>query len=93
MVRNRRHKSGGASWAGLIADADGLRVADDDGTLDGPSQTLPALYDLPGADFNDITSGNNGFPALPGYDLATGLGTPKANLLVPDLAAYQTIHT
>ncbi len=24
----------------------------------------------------------------PGYDMATGLGTPKANLLIPDLAAY-----
>ena len=27
-------------------------------------------------------------PAKPGYDTVTGLGSPKANLLVPDLAAY-----
>ena len=27
-------------------------------------------------DFHDVTSGNNGFPAGPGYDLVTGLGTP-----------------
>ena len=52
---------------------------------------LTDLYDLasiaPG-DFHDITQGNNGFPAGPGYDLVTGLGTPKANLLIPDLAAF-----
>ncbi len=75
-------------WAGLIADANQLRVAAGHGTLDGPSQTLPALYSLPGSDFHDITTGNNGFAAGPGYDLATGLGTPVANTLVPDLAAY-----
>src|SRR5262249_48561080 len=34
-------------------------------------------------------NGNNGYPAGPGYDLTGGLGTPVANLLVPDLAAYQ----
>jgi subtilase family serine protease len=77
-------------WAGLIADADELRDAAGYGTLDGFSETLPALYSLPSTDFNDITTGNNGYPALPGYDLATGLGTPIANKLVPDLAAYQT---
>jgi hypothetical protein len=75
-------------WAGLIADADQLRVAAGNGTLDGPSQTLPALYSLPSTDFHDITTGNNGYAAGPGYDLATGLGTPVANKLVPDLAAY-----
>ena len=36
-----------------------------------------------------MTSGNNGsFSAGPGYDAVTGLGSPIANLLVPDLAAY-----
>jgi subtilase family serine protease len=25
--------------------------------------------------FRDITSGNNGYPALPGYDLVTGRGS------------------
>ena len=37
------------------------------------------------ADFNDITTGNNGFAAGPGYDLVTGRGTPKAALVVNDL--------
>ena len=57
--------------------------------MTGYTQTLPALYSLPAADFHDILYGNNGDPAGPGYDLATGRGTPVANLLVPDLAAYE----
>ena len=36
-----------------------------------------------------ITSGSNGYTANAGYNLVTGLGTPVANLLVPDLVAYQ----
>ncbi len=80
-------------WAGLIAIADQGRVAEGGTTLDGPSQTLPALYSLPSSDFHDITIGYNGYPpngysAGPGYDLVTGRGTPVANLLVPDLASY-----
>jgi subtilase family serine protease len=59
----------------------------------------PILYGLAdnasdyGADFSDITSGNTDYtpsgysgglyPATTGYDLATGLGTPKAASLVP----------
>jgi hypothetical protein len=76
-------------WAGLIAIADQERVDAGGTALTGYNQTLPALYALPPADFHDITSGTNGDPAGPGYDLATGLGTPVANLLVPALAGYQ----
>ena len=36
-----------------------------------------------------ITSGSNGYAARAGYNLVTGLGTPVANLLVPDLVGYQ----
>jgi hypothetical protein len=43
---------------------------------------------LPTSDFNDVTTGDNGYSAGEGYDLATGLGTPVANLLVTDLATY-----
>ena len=74
-------------WAGLVAVANQLRVAQGAAPLDGPSQTLPALYNLPAADFHDITSGSNGgFSAGAGYDMVTGRGTPVANLLVPALA-------
>ncbi|HEX3655624.1 MAG TPA: choice-of-anchor tandem repeat GloVer-containing protein [Pirellulales bacterium] len=75
------------SWAAMIALADQIRVASGQGTLDGPSQTLPELYQLPAADFHDVTSGNNGNGAAPGYDLVTGIGTPIANLVLPALAA------
>ncbi len=73
----------------LIAIADQGRVAAGGTTLDGPSQTLPALYGLPSSDFHDITSGGNGtYSARPGYDEVTGLGSPVANLLVPGLATF-----
>jgi len=76
-------------WAGLIAIADQGRALAGGTPLTGYTQTLPALYSLPAADFHDILYGNNGYPAGPGYDLDTGLGTPLANLLVPDLAGYE----
>ena len=49
---------------------------------------MQALYSLPASDFHDITSGYNGLFAGPGYNEVTGLGSPIANLLVPDLASY-----
>ncbi len=77
------------SWAALIAIADQGRVALGGTTLDGVTQTLPALYSLPSTDFHDITTGSNGgYNAGPGYDEVTGLGSPVANLLVPNLASY-----
>ncbi len=77
------------AWAALIAVADQGRVAEGGTTLDGATQTLPALYSLPATDFHDITTGSNGtYSAGPGYDQVTGLGSPVANLLIPDLAFY-----
>ena len=44
--------------------------------------------------FHDVTLGNNkdggiaGYPATTGYDLATGIGSPIANTLVPYLTSY-----
>jgi hypothetical protein len=79
------------AWAGLIAIANQGRVLAGGTTLDGRSQTLPALYAISPTDFNDITSGSNGvFSAGIGYDEVTGMGSPKADLLVADLAAYGT---
>ena len=51
------------------------------------------LYSLPSSDFNDITSGFNGYSATPGYDLVTGLGTPKANLLVAGLLSANGVSS
>ncbi|HYT12620.1 MAG TPA: hypothetical protein VEL12_07515, partial [Candidatus Nitrosopolaris sp.] len=78
-------------WAGLVAIADQINGG-------GLGLINPALYKL-GADptryandFFDITTGNNtadptvpGYPATTGWDPITGLGTPNAANLVPDL--------
>jgi hypothetical protein len=81
------------SWAGLIAIANQGRVLAGVSPLDGPTQTLPALYAIPRTDFNDITSGDNGvFSAGPGYDEVTGLGSPNAPGLIADLATYGTAN-
>jgi subtilase family serine protease len=77
--------AGAPQWAALIADVDQGRSYLGLGSLDGATQTIPAIYAAPSADFHDITTGSNGYAAAPGYDLATGLGTPIANLLVPTL--------
>ena len=86
------------SWAGMIAVADqGRGVLYDLSPLNGPNQTLPALYHLGSlADapanystyFHDITAGFNFYNAGPGYDLVTGIGSPQANNLLPALAAF-----
>jgi hypothetical protein len=84
---------GAPAWAGLIAIANQGRVLAGGTTLDGPSQTLAALYAVSPQHFNDITSGSNGvFSAGPGYDDVTGMGSPKANLITADLATYGTAN-
>ena len=89
--------AGAPQWAALIAIADQGRQLNQLGTLDGASQTLPMLYDLAGTPlynqaFHDITTGTNGtFSAGPGYDEASGLGTPQANVLVQYLAGNISI--
>jgi autotransporter-associated beta strand protein len=75
-------------WAGLIAIANQGLVAEGGTTLNSPAnptQTLQAIYSLSASDFEDISSGYNGFSAEPGYDEVTGRGSPIANLLIPDL--------
>ncbi len=80
-------------WAGIVALADQVNGG-------GLGLINPALYKI-GADpvryandFYDVTTGNNqadpdiqGYPATPGWDPVTGLGTPNAANLVPDLVA------
>ncbi|HKM54433.1 MAG TPA: S53 family peptidase, partial [Isosphaeraceae bacterium] len=78
------------AFAGLIALANEGRVASGEATLNSvtPTDTQQALYSLPQSDYNVIASGSNGYNANAGYNLVTGLGTPVANLMVPDLIAY-----
>ena len=46
-------------WAGMIAVADQGRSLAGLGSLDGPSQTLPMLYQISTSDFHDITTGGS----------------------------------
>ena len=83
-------------WAGMIAVADQGRVLAGGKPLGtgGPLGTTNLLSDLYGlaaiapGDFHSITQGNNGFAAQAGYNLVTGLGSPVANKLLPDLSAF-----
>src|SRR5439155_8666134 len=63
-------------------------------SLDGRTQTLPMLYQFGAADFHDIVSGGSlGSPpyaAGPGYDLATGRGTPVMKNLIADFVGNVT---
>jgi hypothetical protein len=80
----------------IVTLADQGRAIHGQQSLNGPTQTLPALYQLNDADFHDITSINNGTTVEnggTGYDLNTGRGTPIGNLLIPDLAAVTTATT
>ena len=74
------------AWAGLIAIVDQGLATGGKGSL-STTQVLGDLYSLPGSDFNDITTGSNGYNATIGYDLVTGLGTPRSNLLVAGVLA------
>ena len=86
---------GAPCWAGLVAIVNqGRKLAPVSlPPLTGWSQTLPALYELSPLDFHDDLGGfnktNDADLLKPDrYDQVTGLGTPIANKLVPDLIAW-----
>jgi subtilase family serine protease len=78
--------AGAPQWAALIAIANQGRALAGEPTLDGPSQTLPMIYQMPATNFHDILTGSStGKPAYsagPGYDLVTGRGSPLADQVV-----------
>jgi subtilase family serine protease len=75
-------------WAGYLA------LVNEQSLLNGNKAVgfiNPSLYSIGAgssydADFHDITSGNNGFSATTGYDLATGWGSPNGSGLITALA-------
>jgi subtilase family serine protease len=75
-------------WAALIALADQGRALMGRGSL---SNAQSLIYRLPASDFHDIVSGSNGYAAGLGFDLVTGRGTPKANLVVQHLMGFGTL--
>ena len=80
-------------FAGIIAVVDQGRSLVGGASLDGATKTLPQLYALPAAAYHDISTGNNGYAAGPGYDLVTGIGSPVANVLIPKLTGISPINS
>ena len=80
-------------WAGLIAV--GNQMAGRPLGFINPALYKIGASDKAKTDFRDITTGNNnqpevgvdGFPAVAGWDPVTGLGSPIADKLLPDLIA------
>jgi len=75
-------------WAGFLALVD--QQANSRG-LATAGFINPAVYALGkgpayNANFNDVTSGNNGKPCVQGYDLVTGWGTPTGQTLIDSLS-------
>jgi len=91
--------SSSPQWAGLIAVANEMNGGHQLGYINPALYAIasnPAMY---ASDFYDVTTGNNqavptvaGYPATTGWDPVTGLGTPNAANLLPDLIAYVNSH-
>jgi hypothetical protein len=72
------------SWGGLIALVNQSRSTPlTSNNLTSRTEYNAATGTVYASNYHDITTGSNGHPAGPGYDLATGVGTPQANNLVP----------
>lgn len=91
--------SSSPQWAALIAVANEMNGHKPLGYIN------PALYAIASnpaqyaVDFYDVTTGQNagvgvfpGYPATKGWDPVTGLGTPNAFKLLPDLINYVNNH-
>jgi hypothetical protein len=83
------------AWAGLLALVDQGRTAAGGPPLNrtSPTEVQQALYSLPQADYHVISGGRYALAAGAGPQLTTGLGTPRADRLVPDLVAYRGPRT
>jgi len=72
------------AWAAMIALADQERIKQGRTPLSS-FEAITDLYSLASTDYNDITTGSNGYPTKVGYDLVTGLGSPIADNLISNL--------
>jgi subtilase family serine protease len=82
--------AGAPQWAGLVAIVDQGRQASGLKPIDGPTQLLPALYNLSSNNFNTIKTDDSGALTFNGYNAYTGLGSPAANKLIPSLISVTT---
>jgi subtilase family serine protease len=89
---------GAPQWSALVAIANSLRAKDGKLPLTGSQGFLyspSAVQDSDGnMTFHDVSNGKDGTcgkqcHARPGYDYLTGLGTPRADLLIP---ALRSLH-
>ena len=93
IVQDKQERVVGGTSASVPALAGVLALVNQRAGRGGLGQLLPALYRLArDADaglrtpvFHDVEAGGNGFSALRGFDLATGWGSPRAQLLADGL--------
>jgi len=79
-------------WAGYIALANQQNVTNNGTTL---GYLNPLIYPIGfgtsyTSNFHDITSGNNGYSAVTGYDMVTGWGSPNGPTLINTLTGAAT---
>lgn len=74
--------AGAPQWSAIVAIANQGREAAGQNTL---TDARAAVLGLTDSAFRDVTSGSNGYSAGLGFDLATGKGTPDADLVVSQL--------
>jgi subtilase family serine protease len=79
-------------WAGLFAIANSVRRASGKANLSHTNVSLYAIAKSNYGNYHDVRSGNSGTcgalcNAVTGYDTVTGIGSPRANLLIPALAS------
>jgi len=80
--------AGAPQWAGLIALVNQSRSTPlSTNNLTSRTEYNAAVGSVYATNYHDVITGSNGYAAGPGYDLATGLGSPQANTLVPWLIA------
>jgi subtilase family serine protease len=88
--------AGSPQWAGIAALVNQARALAGKGPIGDLNPALYAIYHSSSyaSDFHDITVGNDklvgstvGYSAGPGYDLASGIGSPNVANLVASLAA------
>ena len=92
--------SSSPQWAGLIAVANEMNGGKQLGYINPALYAIASNSAMYAADFYDVTTGNNtqpgsgiaGFPATTGWDPVTGLGTPNAANLLPDMIAFVNSH-
>ncbi len=76
-------------WAGYLALVNEQAIANGNAVLGFINPLIYPIGVSPSykSDFHDITSGSNGYPAVAGYDLVTGWGSPNGAGLLNALAA------